>query len=387
MIDADNTVQASSKLKSRGLFPYELIQEGDSGIGGTKKRPQRTGRIRKSEITAFSRQLATLINSGTPIVESLTALSEQAESSHLKRIIVDIKEKVSTGMSFSESLSHYPRYFSPVYVNLVKAGETGGNLDSVMEELAELGEKQEAVKGKVMAAMAYPVFMTVVGLIVMIILFVLVVPKIISIFDNMGQALPLPTRLLIFTTNFLQGYWIHLLLLTTFLFIFLLRGYKTTKGKSYIDRFLLRVPVTGKIICKLDVSRFSRTLSLLLSGGVPVTEALNIVKDVVKNSAISDNIERAKNNLAEGGDLHSPLKEAGIFPPVAVHMIAVGERGGKLEDMLLNIANSFDRDIESFAAGMTSVIEPLLIVVMGLIVGFIALAILLPIFEMNMLVG
>jgi len=382
---ADSAAQASAKLKGRGLYPFELSPEAASHDGKSKKA--RRKRVRKSEINAFTRQLTTLISSGMHITESLTALAEQSGSSELSKIIVDIKEKVSSGSSFSDALYDFPRLFSTTYVNLVKAGETGGGLDEVMEELAELGERQEAIKSKVAAALAYPFFMTIIGIVVMSVLFILVIPKIISIFDNMSHSLPLPTRLLIGTTNFIHGYWVYLLIANLLALFAAYRFYRTKKGKHFFDNLILKVPLAGQMICKLEVSRFSRTLSLLLKGGVPVTEALDIVKDVVKNSIISELIANARKNLSEGGDISSALKKGSVFPPVAVHMIAVGEKGGRLEEMLLNVANSFDRDVESVAGALTSILEPALIVVMGLVVGFIALAVLLPIFEMNLMVG
>lgn len=385
IIDADSSAQASAKLKNKGLFPFELIP--DVGVPGEKHKKVRRKRVKKSEVNAFTRQLTTLISSGMHITESLTALAEQGGHSELSKIIVDIKEKVSSGSSFSEALSDFPRLFSTTYVNLVKAGETGGGLDEIMEELAELGERQEAIKSKVTAALAYPIIMTIIGTIVMGILFTLVIPQIISIFDNMSGSLPLPTRLLIGTTNFIQGYWVYLLIVIGLTFFAAYKFYKTKKGRYFFDNILLKIPFVGDMILKVEVSRFSRTLSLLLKGGVPVTEALEIVKNVVKSSILSDIIAGAKKNLSEGGDIASALKYRNIFPPVAIHMIAVGEKGGKLEQMLLNVANSFDRDVESVASALTSILEPLLIVAMGLMVGFIALAVLLPIFEMNLMVG
>lgn len=386
IIDADSQTHAASKLKGRGLFPFEINRERVAG-DRPEEKSERRKRIKKAEITGFTRQLSTLTTSGMPIVESLTALSEQTANSSLRKIIVAVKESVSSGLSLSEALAGYARYFSPVYVNLVRAGESGGNLDSILEELADLGEKQEAIKGKVMAAMAYPFFMTIVGVIVLAVLFVLVIPKIISIFDNMGQSLPIPTKILIGVTYLVQNYWLLILVLLILALVFFVKAKKTKKGKMFIDGLILKLPLAGEVFCKIEVSRFSRTLSLLLKGGVPITQALDITKDVLNNSLIARNVAEARENLSEGGDISSILKEGGFFPPVAVHMIAVGERGGKLEEMLLNVANSFDREIENLSSGLASIVEPLLIIVMGIVVGFIALAVLLPIFEMNMLVG
>ncbi len=385
IIDADSAAQASAKLKSKGLFPFELSQDSELTSGKSKK--VRRKKVKKSEVNAFTRQLSTLISSGMHITESLAALAEQGGHSELSKIIVDIKEKVSSGSPFSEALADFPRLFSTTYVNLVKAGETGGGLDEIMEELAELGEKQEAIKSKVTAALAYPIIMTLIGVVVMAILFTLVIPQIISIFDNMSESLPLPTRLLISTTNFIHGYWVYQLIVIGLTFFAAYRFYKTKKGKYFFDELLLKIPFVGDMILKVEVSRFARTLSLLLNGGVPVTKALDIVKDVVKNSILSDIIVAAKKNISEGGDIASALKARAVFPPVAIHMISVGEKGGRLEQMLLNVANSFDRDVESVAGALTSILEPVLIVAMGLVVGFIALAVLLPIFEMNLMVG
>ncbi|MDH3976510.1 MAG: type II secretion system F family protein [Deltaproteobacteria bacterium] len=386
IIDADSTDHATSKLKSKGLFPFEVTREAGAAESRQRKESAR-GRIKKSEITAFTRLFASLLTSGMPVVDSLTALSEQISRATLRKTIVDIKEKVSSGMDLSEAFSRYPDHFSKTFVNLVKAGERGGELDQVLDELAGVGEKQEALRGKFMAAMIYPILMTIIGAMVLTILFILVIPRIISIFTNMGQTLPLPTKILVWTTNTINTNWPFILAAGALFFLLLLRMRKSRKGRFFIDRAFLKLPVTGKILCRLEVSRFARTFSLLLKGGVPITEALDIAKDVVKNSVIVENIGHARDNIAEGGHLSPVLKEGGIFPPVAVHMIAVGEKGGNLEEMLLNISKSFDREVENFTAGLSSIIEPVLIIAMGLAVGFIAMAILLPIFEMNVMVG
>ncbi|MDT8316690.1 MAG: type II secretion system inner membrane protein GspF [bacterium] len=386
IIDADSPDHATSKLKGKGLFPFEVKLESLPAHKGADKIAGRD-RVKGREITAFTRQMASLLLSGMPLVEILAALSEQTSGGQLKKIIVSIKEKVSSGISLSEAFSDYPRCFSPTFVSLVRAGETGGELDRVLEELADLGEKQEALKGKVMAAMVYPLFMTLVGTLVLSVLFILVIPKIISIFDNMEQSLPLPTKMLVFMTDIVHGYWPFIVMLIMAVSLFMYKIWKTKKGRMLIDRAILKVPVLGNLICRMEVSRFARTFALLLRGGVPLTKAIDISKDVVKSSPIARNIEEAGKNVAEGGELSVPLKAAGLFPPVAVHMIAVGEKGGNLEHMLLNVANSFDREVDAVSTGMASIVEPLLIVIMGIAVGFIALAILLPIFEMNMLVG
>ncbi len=385
VVDADSPGQATSKLKNKGLFPFEVTAELSSrDRAGQIRRPIR--RVSKGDITTFTRQLATLLASGMPVVESLTALSEQTDNRSLEKAIVDMKGNVSSGSSLSDAFDGYPRFFSPTYIGLVKAGEEGGDLDLILEELAQLGEKEEALKGKVMAAMIYPVVMVIIGILVLAILFVAVIPQITSIFENMGQALPLPTRILITTANIAQQWWPLILILLILISVALYRVYHTKRGRAVFDRLALKLPVFGSILCRIDVARFSRSLSLLLKGGVPITDALDTVKGVVKNSIISDSISRARENLAEGGDISSVLKERGVFPPIAVHMIAIGEKGGKLEEMLLNVANAFDREVERVAEGLTSILEPLLILAMGGIVFFIAISILLPIFEMNQLV-
>jgi len=386
IIDADSTDHASSKLKAKGLFPFEVTREADSAVNKDKIERVK-GRLKKSEITAFTRLFASLLASGMPIVDSLTALSEQTSKAALRKTIVEIKEQVSSGTDLSEAFSHYPEYFNKTYINLVKAGERGGELEKVLDELAEAGEKQEALLGKFKAAMIYPILMTIIGTIVLGVLFLLVIPRIISIFTNMGQTLPLPTKILVWTTNVINTNWPLMLISGAVIFLLMLRMRKSKRGRKIIDKTVLKTPVMGKILCRLEISRFARTFSLLLKGGVPITEALDIAGDVVKNSIIVENIRQAGNNIAEGGHLSPLLKEGGIFPPVAVHMIAVGEKGGNLEEMLLNISNSFDREVENFTAGLSSIIEPILIIAMGLAVGFIALAVLLPIFEMNVMVG
>ena len=386
VIDADNAAQATSKLKNKGLFPFEVVPELSHKESSGQPR-RNIKRVKKADITTFTRQLATLLASGMPLAESLTALSEQTESSSLEKVIIHINENIASGSSLSDSLLTYPRLFSPTYTGLVRAGEEGGDLDMILDELAELGEKEEALKGKVMAALTYPIVMVIIGIIVLAILFIAVIPQITSIFETMGQSLPLPTRILIGTAEFAQKGWLLIIIATAISAVAFYKSSQTKKGRAVIDSLILKLPLFGTVLCKMDVARFSRTLSLLLKGGVPITDALDIVKGVLINSHISNTVAKARENIAEGGDICSVLKEKGYFPPIAIHMIAIVEKGGKLEEMLLHVANTFDKEVERVAEGLTSILEPVLIVAMGIIVFFIALSILLPIFEMNRLVG
>ena len=389
IIDAQSTVAARQKLRESNIYLTDLQETSGAKKDSPLKQPL-GGLFRKvgsREVTVMTRQLATLLGAGLPLVQSLATLIAQTSHPQLKTILSQIKEEVNEGSSFSQTMTHYPQVFPAFYLNMVRAGEASGTLHLVLERLADFSEKQQALKGRVQAALAYPLFMFLIGSVVLFFLVTFVVPNVTRIFDEMHQTLPLITILLIGVSRFLETFW--WLIVAGLIGAFVALKYflsKTQKGRTLLDRTLLALPVVGQMNRKIAVARFSRTLGTLLESGVPLLASLEIVRNIVGNSLISDAIQKAGNDVREGQSLSAPLARSGLFPAISVEMISVGEQSGNLEPMLYRIAEAYEKEVESSITMLTSLLEPIMILVMGLAVGFIVVSILLPIFEMNQLV-
>jgi general secretion pathway protein F len=343
-------------------------------------------RVRPGEVSVVTRQLSTLLGAGITLVSALEALITQVANPLLKKIMAQIKESVNEGNSLAFSLSQHPKVFSQIYINMVRAGEASGSLDLVLDRLAEYSEHQQALRGRVKAALAYPIFMFLIGTLVLLFLVTVVVPQITKVFSDMHQTLPLPTLILINVSEFLKGFW-WLLLAGLVVAIILLKQFRKTPKGSYIwDEIKIRVPIFGSISLRLAIARFGRTLGNLLDSGVPLLTALEIVRNIVNNVLISDVIDNAMEEIQAGKSLAAPLSRSTWFPPMAIQMISVGEQSGELEKMLNKIADIYEREAESRITVMTSMLEPIMILVMALVVGFMLISILLPIFEMNTLI-
>ena len=386
IIDADSPVAARQKLRGSGVFPVDLKETS------ARSRDLRSGpvsisvlfkRIRSWEICVATRQLSILLGAGVPLVGSLDVLLSQISNPPLKKILAQVKESVNEGTSLAYALSRHPRSFSNVYVNMVRAGEASGSLDVVLDRLADLGENQQALRRRFKAALAYPVFMFFIGTLVLLFLIAFIVPDITKMFRDMHQTLPVPTVVLISISNFIKGFW-WLILLAAASVIVIIRQFKKTERGHYVwDSVKLRIPILGAMNNKMAVARFGRTLGSLLQSGVPLITALEIVRNIVNNVMIADVVDNAVKEIEAGKSLASPLDQSRWFPPIVVQMIRVGEQSGELEAMLIRIADTYEKDVESELMAMTSMLEPVMILVMGLIVGFIVVSILLPIFEMN----
>ncbi|UCB49696.1 MAG: type II secretion system inner membrane protein GspF [Deltaproteobacteria bacterium] len=389
IIDADSAVAARQKLRGTGIFPVEVKE--------TTARPkdQPSGpvavstlfkRVRPGELSVITRQLSTLLGAGITLVSALEALITQAPNPLLKKIMAQIKESVNEGNSLAFSLSQHPKVFSQIYINMVRAGEASGSLDLVLDRLAEYAEHQQALRGRVQAALAYPIFMFFIGTLVLLFLVAVVVPQITKVFSDMHQTLPLPTVILISVSEFLKTFW-WLLLAGLVAAIILVKQFRKTPRGSYIwDEIKIRVPMFGSISLRLAIARFGRTLGNLLDSGVPLLTALQIVRNIVNNVLIADVIDKTMDEIQAGKSLAAPLSRSTWFPPMAIQMISVGEQSGALEKMLNKIADIYEREAESRITVMTSMLEPIMILVMALVVGFMLVSILLPIFEMNQLI-
>jgi general secretion pathway protein F len=339
-----------------------------------------------SDVAVLTRQLATLVRAGVPLVESISALVDQVEKESLVRILTDVAENLKEGKAFADCLGAHPRVFPPLYVNMVAAGEASGTLEAVLERLADFMEGQARLKGKLISALAYPVLMTLIATVLVGALMVGVVPKVTTMFENMQQELPWYTALLIFVSDTLAAYW-WLVFGTIGLSIYFFRRWKATPaGRLIWDRFMLRVPIFGRLNLLVAVARFSRTLSTLLASGVALLPAMDIVKSVLENVQLESVVKTAIGSIREGESIADPLRRSGYFPPMVTHMIAVGEKSGQLEQMLQNVSRAYEADVETRVTALTSLLEPLIIVVMGGMVAFIAMAIIMPLVQMNQFV-
>jgi general secretion pathway protein F len=339
-----------------------------------------------SDVAVLTRQLATLVRAGVPLVESISALVDQVEKESLVRILTDVAENLKEGKAFADCLAAHPRVFPPLYVNMVAAGEASGTLEAVLERLADFMEGQARLKGKLISALAYPVLMTLIATVLVGALMVGVVPKVTTMFENMQQELPWYTALLIFVSDTLAAYW-WLVFGSIGLSIYFFRRWKATPaGRLIWDRFMLRVPIFGRLNLLVAVARFSRTLSTLLASGVALLPAMDIVKSVLENVQLESVVKTAIGSIREGESIADPLRRSGYFPPMVTHMIAVGEKSGQLEQMLQNVSRAYEADVETRVTALTSLLEPLIIVVMGGMVAFIAMAIIMPLVQMNQFV-
>lgn len=388
IIDADSPVSARQKLRGSGVFPVE-VKEASPRTKTLASNPSISSffkRVRFSEISAATRQMSILLGAGIPLVSCLGTLMSQTSNPALKKVFAQVKESVNEGASLASSLSQHPKVFSDVYVNMVKAGEASGSLDLVLERLADFSEHQQALRGRFKAAMAYPILMCAVGSSVLFFLITFVIPDILSVFDEMHQSLPFPTLALISVSDFFKSFWWAILSGLAACIILIKRAVKNPAGRYFWDKAMLRMPVFGSINIKIAMSRFARTLGSLLQSGVPLLSALDIVRSIVNNTNIAKAIDNAIDQIEAGKSLSAQLGQSRWFPPIAVQMISAGEQSGKLEEMLYNIANVYEREAETQVTAMTSMLEPVMILIMGLIVGFIVISILLPIFEMNQMI-
>jgi general secretion pathway protein F len=389
IIDADGFQAARQKLRTNGVYPVSIRETTETPT----QRPSRLmtlwrrfGRVKPSEVALVTRQLATLIGAGFPLVSALDALLPQTKSKALKRTLARIKDMIVEGNSFAQALSQYPLIFSPIYVNMVRAGETSGTLEIVLERLADITEKQMALKNRIQTALAYPIFMLLIGCAVLFVLLTYIVPSITSIFTDMNQVLPAPTRMLIFISSVLKHFWWIFFALIAAAVIALQQIRKTEKGRYWFDKTLLMLPGFGRLMRKIAVARFSRTLASLLENGVSMLIALEIVKNIVGNVLLSDTVARAAEEVGKGQGLGASLADGRSFPQLSIQMIQVGEQSGELELMLNKIADVFENEVETTIMRLTSYLEPVMILIMGSLVGFIVLSICLPIFEMNQLI-
>ncbi len=388
--EADSPRGLRAALKRDGVFLTEVLGEQAQQAQASREVNVRRwlgGRVKAEDLAVTTRQLAVLVHAGIPLVESLAALVDQVEHERLKRIVSDVRQRVNEGAALADALALHPKVFGTLYVNMIRAGESSGALDLVLVRLADFTESQARLRSKIMGAMAYPAAMVVIGSVIMGILFTVVIPKITKIFEDTQVTLPWTTRALIGFSSFVSRFWWVLFLLVAAGIWGLLRWRRTPAGLAAWDRRLLTVPIFGRLVRTIAIGRFARTLSTLLKSGVPLLVAMDIVKNIVGNVRLAEVIEQARQAIQEGESIAAPLKRSGEFPPLVHHMVAVGERSGSLEEMLGNVAGAYEDQVETTVAALTSLLEPLMIVVMGVVVAFIVFSVLMPILQINTLAG
>lgn len=399
--EAESAKALRALLRKDGIFLTDVVGQADAGIKGAGKSAKggaaslantqvnfklSGGSVSTDDIAVMTRQLATLLKAGVSLVEALTAMVDQVEKERLKRILSDVKQRVNEGSSLADALNAHVKVFGPLFVNMIRAGESSGALDSVLLRLAEFTEGQARLKQKLVGTMIYPAIMLVIGGGVLIMLMTVVVPKVTKIFDDMKVNLPWTTKLLIASSNFLQNYWfivVPVFIAGSYAFY---RWTGSETGKPTWDKIVLKVPVFGPLVRHLAVARFTRTLATLLKSGVPLLTALDIVRNVITNSVMSAVVDTAREAIREGESIANPLKKSGEFPPLVYHMVGIGERSGQLEDMLLNVADSYESSVNVRIGALTALLEPMMIVMMGAVIAFVAFSILMPILQMNSMV-
>jgi len=406
--------EAIGRVKEMGLFPTKIVEvdkakekekagdkkvkpakgakggKGKKGAGSINiKIPGLSGKVKSKVLTTFTRQLATLVDAGLPLLRGLRVLEKQERNATLKGIIGELALSIEGGSTFSEGLAQHPKVFNRLFVNMVKAGELGGVLEVVLNRLSEFMEKAQKIKGKVIAAMFYPVAVLVVATAILIILMVKVVPSFKSVFEGMleGSQLPAFTRLVLGISEMVKDHIVYtMIIIIVFVVIFNL-FVRTKFGRLLWDKFKLKMPVIGPVISKVAISRFTRTLGTLVSSGVPILQALTIVKETAGNVVVSNAVGSVHESVKEGETITAPLEASGIFPPMVISMVDVGEQTGALPEMLLKIADNYDDEVDNAVAAMTSLLEPIMIVFLAVIVGSIVIAMFLPLIDLMNRVG
>ncbi|MFH1132161.1 MAG: type II secretion system inner membrane protein GspF [Pseudomonadota bacterium] len=391
-LDAESPRSLRATLRKDGVYLTAVHEAREKVVHGKglKREVDLKGffdRVKPQDVAIITRQLATLLRAGIPLTESLSALTEQATSEKFGRTLADVRTKVNEGTSLGDALSNHPKVFPELYVNMVRAGETAGNLDTVLARLADFLDGQVRLKSTIISALTYPVIVAAVGCLITALLMIVVVPNVTQIFEDTGKALPWNTELLIFVSK-ITGNWWWLIIILMVLGYYLFRHWKRTpKGKQRWDSAILKLWVIGPLVRMIAIARFARTLGTMLNSGVPLLTALEIVKAVVGNAVLTKVLDNAKEAIREGESLAGPLEKSGHFPPVVTRMIAVGERSGQLESMLETVAQSYEAETALKVERLTRLMEPLAILLMGGAVGFIVFSILMPILEMNEMIG
>lgn len=383
-IEAESKEKAIEKLSQKGRFPIK-IEEFSQEFESVSSTPTLSLRgIKTKNIIIFSRQLASLLKSGVPLSKSLTIISEQTENPHLKTLLKYIYSRIKDGEAFSSVLAKYPKVFSPLYIAMIQAGESSGNLEESLLRIAEHLRKQSEFLSRVRGALIYPFLMALMGIATIIFMFIFVMPRLIRLFSNIGQELPLPTKIVLAASSGFQQWWFWILIGLVFL-LFAFRQAAKTQNVA-ISRFKLRLPIWGNFTLKVELTRFCRSLEILVANGIPISEAIKIAVPILNNEVIKEAIEKGRKQVEEGGSFGNALKKLKLFPPFMTNLIIVSEESGKFAEGFSEIADFYERETNDILRVSATVLEPLMILIVGAVVGFIVIAMLLPIFQINLMV-
>jgi type IV pilus assembly protein PilC len=389
-ITAPDERAAARQLRSQGIVVQNIAAKRGAGgrleVGQLPGLKALIGGVRGKDISVFSRQFATMIAAGLPLVQCLQTLGMQMERKRFRDIIAKVASDVESGSTLSDALGRFPQVFDELYVNLVHVGETGGVLDSMLSRLSTYLEKAQALKHRVQMAVVYPILVMTIAVLVVAFLMIFIIPIFAAFFQNAGVPLPLPTRIVIAISNGVTRYWYIILLVWAGGMYGFRAWYRTEAGRLSVDRFLLRAPIFGPLVRKISIARFTRTLSALLGGGVPIIDALRITAKTAGNRVVENAVMAARERVMAGHTLGERLKDSGVFPPMVVQMVIVGEQTGALDNMLAKVADYYEDEVDVAVSGLTSLLEPLLIVFLGVVIGGIVIAIYLPIFKVVTLV-
>ena len=391
-IEASNEGTVVERLRGMGFFPTEVRKVKEKGAGeiALEELPVfkqifqliTRGKVKQKHLTAFTRQLTTLIGAGLPLRRSLSILEEQCESSNLRNALSAIGEDIESGSNFSEALAKHPRVFSKLYINMVKAGEISGALEEVLDRLSAFAEKAAGVRAKVKSAMMYPLFVTIFAGIIVSLILIFLVPKFEWIYGQFDAELPYMTQLLVMASRILVHHAPYVAAGLIVGSIIIWRLNKTEKGKYFFDTMKLKLPVFGTILQKGAIAKFARTFATLLTTGVPILQALVVVKDTSGNEVVSRAMVNVHNSIREGDTIAEPLRECWVFPALVTHMIAIGEETGAIDTLLEKVAEAYEREVDAAVDGLTALIEPLIIIVLGVVIGFVVIALYMPIFKL-----
>jgi len=382
-VEASDQNDAITQIRQLGFYPQRLDEARDDAKIVAEDKPKVRkggGKVKSKTLTLFTRQLATLIEAGLPLLRSLNTLARQERNAVMRTVMLQLSEAVESGGTFSEALAQHPRIFDKLYVNMVKAGELGGVLEIVLTRLSEFQEKSQKIKGKVVAAMVYPIVVLVIAAAILTFLLIFIVPKFQQIFQDAlpGKPLPAITLFVIGCSHILVDQW-YIVVGTIVLCVV---GYKalssTPAGIVFLDRIALKIPVFGDLTSKTAISRFARTLGTLISSGVPILQALNITRDTAGNTVVANAINRIHDSVKEGESVVGPMENSGVFPPMVTSMVQVGEETGQLPDMLVKVADVYENEVDNVVSGLTSILEPIMIVMLAVIVGTIVIALFMP---------
>lgn len=384
-VNVENLATAKTRVKSMGIMLTEINEETSQNLKKGSVNITFGSGVSTVDLALMTRQLATLLKAKIQVVEAFTALVDQTDNPRLKITLSEIKQKVNEGSSLASALSDYPAIFDNVYVNMVEAGETSGTLEIVLLRLADFTESQVKLNNKIKSAMTYPVIMMTVGGIMISIIFAVVIPKLSKIFIQRKMELPIQTKISIWISNTIINYWWLIIIAIIGLVYFFKKWVKTTSGRSKWDSLLLKLPIVGELVTMINVSRFCSTLATLLQSGVPILSAMRIVSNLISNVHMKRAVEESRTSISEGASLTNPLIKSELFPPMVTHMIKLGEKSGELEPMLQIVAENYEDQVNSKLSGLTSILEPIMMVGMGLVVAFVVFSVVVPMMQMNSL--